>query len=388
MAELNFILQAVTSANHANAVRWLLRLQKPTQVLISVAFVQQDGIDALTKAIKPPLAKVRFFVGIRNGITSVQAIRCLLAMHAEVYAVDTGARSPIFHPKLYLAANAKQARVVVGSANLTWAGMYDNIEASTIMRLDLSNAGDRRFVEETVGGFAEMLKNHPQHVFLIKNRKQADELFRSGRLADEEVTPAPNAISRVETGARDRLPRMKLMRGPRHPTRVPPTKPPVAVVTRPGVSFPTGAASVGRYLVWKSNALRERDLNIPHGKGTHATGSMGLKKGALSGIDQRHYFREQVFPDLRWIQDRRPKSWERAEARFELVIKNLNYGFFDLKLSHNTDKRSVSYRQGNFMTQLHWGNAKRHIAKKDLLGRTMSLYRRDVTPPGFMIEID
>jgi hypothetical protein len=388
MAELDFILQAITSSNHANAVRWLLRLQKTTQVLISVAFIQEDGIDALRKTIIPLATKVKFFVGIRNGITSVQAIRRLLAMHGEVYAVDTGSRSPIFHPKLYLAANAKQARVVIGSANVTWAGMYDNIEASIVMQLDLLNAGDKRFVEEILGALAEMLRNHPQHVFLIRNRRHANELFRSGRLADEDVIPAPNAIGRVEKGVRDRLPRMNLIRGPRHPTRISLAKTPVEASRRPGVRLPVGAAPVARYLVWKSNALTRRDLNIPHGTRTHATGSMGLKKGAFTAIDHRHYFREQVFPDLAWTRERRPKTWERADARFELVVKNLNYGFFNLTLSHNTNKRSVSYRQKNFMTHLHWGDAKKHIAKPDLLGRTMCLYRKDVSPPEFMIEID
>lgn len=40
------------------------------------------------------------------------------------------------------------------------------------------------------------------------------------------------------------------------------------------------------------------------------------------------------------------------------------------------------------MTQLHWGEAKPLIAKKDLLGRNLCLYRKDSTPPEFMIEID
>jgi len=50
-----------------------------------------------------------------------------------------------------------------------------------------------------------------------------------------------------------------------------------------------------------------------------------------------------------------------------LVVKNLNYGVFNLKLSHLTDKNSTSYKQKNFMTQLHWGDAKQYVAKRDLL---------------------
>ena len=77
MAELDFILQAVTNANHAKAIRLLLGLPKPTQVIVSVAFIREDGIDALREAIKPLATKVSFFVGIRNDITSIQAIKRL-----------------------------------------------------------------------------------------------------------------------------------------------------------------------------------------------------------------------------------------------------------------------------------------------------------------------
>jgi hypothetical protein len=40
------------------------------------------------------------------------------------------------------------------------------------------------------------------------------------------------------------------------------------------------------------------------------------------------------------------------------------------------------------MTQIHWGLALPVIAQRDLLGRTMLLYRRDTNPLEFQIEID
>jgi hypothetical protein len=59
-----------------------------------------------------------------------------------------------------------------------------------------------------------------------------------------------------------------------------------------------------------------------------------------------------------------------------------------LKLSHNTKTDTASYAQNNAMTQVHWGNALALVAKEDLLGRTMYLYRKDTDPPEFQIEID
>ncbi len=394
MAELDFILQAVTAANHAKTLQDLLALPNPTEVLVSVAFVKEPGLDAIEEAIKPVAAKAKFYIGIRNDITSIQAVKRLLAMKVKLYAVDTGSRKIIFHPKLYMAANASKASIIIGSANLTFGGLHNNIEVSTLMNLDLSNAADKKFRQEITNAFAAMLKNHPQHVFLIKDNQHADELFNSGRLADESLIPAPTTTSSVRKGERDDLTRMRLIHAIRQHIKVPVIKPAQATSTKkptkavPAVAVPS--VSAARYLVWESKALSERDLNIPTGANTAATGSMGLKKGALDDdkIDHRHYFRDVVFAHLTWTPDPPPKKWERAYANFELVVKNLNYGVFNLKLSHLTDQNSISYQQKNFMTQLHWGDAKKYIAKDDLLDRILYLYRKDTTPPEFTIEID
>jgi HKD family nuclease len=393
VAELDFILQAVTTANHAKALKALLTLPNLSEVLVSVAFVREPGLDALEAAIKPLAPKARFFVGVRNDITSIQAVKRLLSLKVELYAVDTGSRSILFHPKLYLAASASKAAVIIGSANLTFGGLHNNIEVSTRVNLDLTNAADKKFRDEVMDAFAEMPKTHPQHVFLIKDNKHADELFESGRLADETLIPAPSTTSSVKKGERDDLPRMKLNFSARPRRKVAVVKGAVRKPAKPAKAAPAvplPPVSAVRYLVWESKALSERDLNIPTGPNTAATGSMGLKKGALDDdkIDHRHYFREVVFADLTWTPDPPPKKWERAHADFELVIKNLNYGAFNLKLSHLTDKKSTSYKQKNFMTQLHWGDAKQYIAKRDLLERILYLYRKDTTPPEFTIEID
>jgi hypothetical protein len=79
---------------------------------------------------------------------------------------------------------------------------------------------------------------------------------------------------------------------------------------------------------------------------------------------------------------------ESAFAKFEVVIKNINCGTFNLQLRHNTNTNTTSYKRSNSMTQLHWGDAKQYIAKDDLLDRILYLYRKDTTPPEFTIEID
>lgn len=389
MAELSFILQAVTPSKHADAIRTLLSLPNPTEIVVCVAFVLEDGLTDVEAAVKPDASKAKFFVGIRNDITSIQAIKRLLAMNVELYAVDTGSRNILFHPKVYFAANSTQAAAIIGSANLTFSGLHNNIEVSTCLKLNLADSADKKFANEVTSTFAEMLQKHPRHVFRIRDNDHADELFQSGRLADENFIPAPSTASGVKKGSRDTLPRMSLFRTIR--PRIKPTAPktPAPSGLAKPVTVPVAQpVSISKYLVWESKPLTERDLSIPTGPVTHATGSMGLKKGALNNIDQRHYFRDEVFVHLAWAPDPPPKKWERAEAKFELVVKNLNYGVFDLKLSHFTDQQSRSYKQNNFMTELHWGDAKKYVAKRDLLGRILYLYRKDTVPPEFTIEID
>lgn len=394
MADLNFILQAVTAANHAESIRTLLTLSQPTQIIVSVAFARTAGLLAIQESLKPLAEKTKFFVGIRNDITSIQAIKQLLALKLDLYAVDTGSRQVIFHPKLYLAANTSNAVAIIGSANMTFSGLHNNIEVSTSMELDFAkNPADKTFVDTVVSAFDTMLAEHPKHVFRIKNEKHATRLFEEGRLADETVVIAPTSSSSVRKGDRDDLKPMKLVRVNRpHPPKVKATPAIAAVPTKavPAKVVPAPAKPIKgtKYLVWESKPLSERDLNIPKGETTNATGLMGFKQGLYTNIDHLHYFYDEVFNGLAWKPEAPGSMKRNATARFELVIKNISYGVFDLLVTHDTDTKSKSYKQKNIMTAVRWGDAKPLIKKTDLLDRTMYLYRKDSTPPEFMIEID
>jgi len=385
VAKPRFILQAVTPASHAAAVINLLELDPITWVLASVAYLREDGLAAIEASIRPIADRVTVFVGIRNDLTSIQAVKRFLALNVQLYAVDTATRQSIYHPKLYVVSNDAQARVVVGSANLTFGGMYNNIEVSAMMEMDRTNADDDKFLNDVTRAFDDLVKNHPDHVFKIKDIAHADELFREGRLADEKVIPPPSTGSTVKSGSRDSLGPMKLNLKPKPKVILPPPTGRGIVVVVPPALPPGPAVS---HLVWQSNALTERDLNVPSGGNTHKTGSMGFKKGAWIMGDHRHYFRDEVFSGLTWTPKTPGSKTEKAKARFELIIKSINYGIFELDLSHNTDTTSRSYKQGNMMTDIKWGPVKDYVSKRDLLERTLSLYRKDTNPPEFLIEID
>jgi HKD family nuclease len=390
MAHLELILQAATDSTHAAAIQALFERVGPDSVLISVAFVQAAGVEAIEEALRPLGAKSTFFVGIRNNITTIQGIKWLLALKAKVYAVDTATRGAIFHPKLYLAIEKSKAGLIIGSANLTFPGLHNNIEASAVVTLDMSDKEDRKFVYDTERLFDELIQQHPKHVFEIKNDAEAEALFESGRLADELVVPAPPVVNGIRNGKRDTLPRMNLRRVARPRLTAPLRK---AVAKGGPQARPQLAAPVlpkdQFYLVWESKPLEERDLNIPKGRTTNITGSMSLDKGLLpADVDHRHYFYDEVFHGLNWIPKKKQPHLRIAQANFEVIIKDINFGKHALTLSHNANTQTKSYKQNNAMTNLRWKPIKDLIRNRDLMGRTLSLYRKDARPPEFLIEID
>jgi HKD family nuclease len=209
MARLELILQAATPAA---AVRKLLTIADVKTALVSVAFVSEAGVEALEAALKAVAGDAKFFVGIRNNITTLQGLKRLLALKTKLYVVDTGSGETIFHPKVYLACTDTIAEMIVGSANLTFQGLHNNIEASTRVVLDLTDAEDRKFVDQTTAAFDDMLAQYPEHVFQLKTDEQVDQLFEEGRIVDETIVQAPAPIGGLKKGKRDSLGRMKLHR--------------------------------------------------------------------------------------------------------------------------------------------------------------------------------
>jgi hypothetical protein len=113
-----------------------------------------------------------------------------------------------------------------------------------------------------------------------------------------------------------------------------------------------------------------------------------LWKKGNSDIDQRTYFRAAVFDRLAWRPDPRTRGKELAEADFQIVIRAVDYGVHRLTVTNDRRRNTETYRQHQPMSALRWGAARPLVAKEDLLGRTMHLYRDGLHPNSFVIEID
>ncbi|MCH7828545.1 phospholipase D family protein [Patescibacteria group bacterium] len=387
MPKKDFILQGFTSRTHTEAILRLFDIPDIKVAIFSVAFVTDEGVRLIEEGLRGIADRTSIFVGIRNEITTKQGLVRLLDMGITLYAVDTGARGIVFHPKLYLTKNATEARLVIGSANLTLGGLNNNIEASVTLDLDLADENDLALVNTIVTQFSKLPEQKPQNIFLITSPEELDSMQTSGRLLDEYEALPPRPLRRVvgET-INDAVPRIQLSVPIRSRTIRRRATPSTTVVSE--VTVEPSDISTNPILVWQSKPLTRRDLDIPEADVTHAAGSINLDKGLLdTSIDHRHYFREEIFGSLTWSPTNK-ETVEEAHAQFQLVIKDISYGTFNLRIGHTTDTESTAYLQHNAMTRLSWGDMKTHIARPDLIGRTMSLYQDEKNPDRFFIEID
>lgn len=387
-------LQEVLSDDTVVDVRW------------QSGFFTADGLGFLAPTLDRVRAEggtVAAVVGSNNSDT----LRSDIARLARLIGIPrAGARLGIvsfagafFHPKTYhIARRDGSETAYVGSANLTSAGVGSlHVEAGVVLD---SRSGDEARLLATIRAAVDawFADGGRPGLSLVTGEESLARLTYEGVLAERRTPRA-----RIETGAAD------VPSGSRPRLRMLVTVPPWGDVVgdnresdtaladsneRSDDEIETIASSLSAIpweLVWRSNGLSERDLNIPTGGNTNPTGSIGLRKGDWhESIDHRHYFREEVFAGLQWSIDPRVATREIATAIFEITIDLDFKGEAALKISHNTNTSSKTYQQRNEMTHLRWGEAKTWVADRTLLGAILSLYR-ERNPQGvprFRISID
>ena len=106
-----------------------------TSLDAAVAWVRRSGTRHLLQSLKVFLrsgASTRFVIGVDIENTSKEGLQDLLTLEAEGLSatfIHHNEAAVTFHPKLYLLSTEERARLIVGSNNLTEAGLYANTEA-------------------------------------------------------------------------------------------------------------------------------------------------------------------------------------------------------------------------------------------------------------------
>lgn len=383
VAKVEVIFQPMIGGQqHATQLVSLVSLPWLKRLVISSAFCNSAGVAAVSTALAPVANLCRAFIGVRNGSTTAQATAALLKLGIEVYGLDTATRSRIFHPKAFLATGDGQARAIVGSANLTHAGLFNNIEVGSDIELDLADVSDKVFVDNILDGFDDLVNNHPQHCFRILNGRQIVDLMRQGILEDERNPKTQTAFGSGTQGSTTSKPRINLpFKSSPKKTR---TKKPKIGAAAPVGGSPASPPIYGQ-LAWSKPSLPASDLQLNPG---HAPGVLRLTQARykVSGavIDQTTYFRNQVFASLNWNYNSSAQK-EEAVAPISLIIAGVYVGDFDMLLSH---KPSWAAGQSNYTTGLHWAGATNHIKKPGLVGRALNLYQPASALGRYVIEID
>lgn len=333
MAVVRAIFQPMAAGHqHAGELNGLLAEPWITSVILSSAFANSNGVAEVAPALRQLGNRCKLYIGARNGSTTAQAIARLLATGAEVYLVDTAMRARIFHPKLFLARGNGVARVVMGSANLTHAGLFNNIEAGANMELDLGDVADARFVNSFVAGFDKLEADFPDHCFAIQSGRQIVTLMREGVLEDERKPTATTALGAGRQGPNTNKPRIGL------PFRVPPIRVRTRRPRPPAPAPGTVMSVMPQYgaLLWAKPNLPTSDLQqLVHGNNP---GVLRLTQARFEvngqRINQATYFRNDVFGSLAWAVDPNDPGKEMADIEISLVIAGVYVGDFDLHLSH------------------------------------------------------
>ncbi len=293
----------------------------------------------------------------------------------------------LFHPKtIHLVRENGTEVSVVSSANFTRSGLGRNVEAGLILD---SAAGESESINQIAAAIDQWATSTDNGIHQIRSAEDIDNLV--------EHMLAVDPATRRRIKQRQRTDRTtNTGRGTRPVGWVPQAKPneqdPTDLVDElpEAVGENQNAPAIGEQgeLLWQSKPLTQRDLNIPEADGTHKTGSMNLDKGLLdSEIDHRHYFRDSVFSELEW-EPASTATVEESFAKFQLVINEIGFGIFDLRIGHTTSTNTRSYEQRNAMTRLSWGPAQSIIAQSELIGSTMSLYHNNSNNSQFIIKID
>lgn len=347
------------------------------------------GLSNLIKIAKEHLTNITIVTGIDQKGTSKEALEELLALDINAFVFYQPSIT-IFHPKIYLFEGNDKCELIIGSSNLTSQGLFTNVEASLHVSIDNSSVSDRKIIEQLKKYFNGIFDHSDPNLKKL-NKELITELVKANVVpTEEERKEAQDKEEKAERKESENIiskifPKRAIAKIPSEfrGTRKPTTK------TTAATAAAVGSVSGKGELVWESEKLTERDLNIPKGSNTNPTGSMLFKKGKMEDIDQRHYFRDTVFSSLKWKRDTKPDTahLERAVATFKIVIEGKNEGTFKLTITHNTRTDTRSYEQNNSMTQISWGDAKKVIAKDNLIGKSASLFKTK-KPDQFILKID
>lgn len=342
---------------------------------IAVAWAKRSGFRVIGRSLRLFRRRggtIRMVIGISEGGATIQGLQLALRFADEAFVFHNPA-GRTFHPKIYVATGPHRARLLVGSHNVTRGGAVENYEAGLMCTIDTDSsplvAAVLAYVDRLVADRGVCIPLTEETLSsLVANpayRIQDEGLQDRGaqRRASDSVTD-DTEIGRVglfgRSGERLRGVRAHGANGASSSR---------SASERSQAQAPRGApATIVRR--WYKQLSRADAQHLASGNHTE---HMTLVQ-AGHDIDQRTYFRDHFFGDMRWRQvpKRGRGTKEEAQANFEVIVSGARLGVFRLAIDHIP---SLESGQGNRATVLRWQELKEHLRTIDHTGEYATLER-------------
>lgn len=342
---------------------------------VAVAWVRASGMTHLTDSLETFLShggRLSVIVGIdlqnttREGLEALLALEQFGAAETFVYHNESGS---VFHPKMYLFRNEEEARLIVGSNNLTQAGLYVNVEAG----LQVDTQPTAAIISQALDALSSW-KDTSTDLAVRLTPEFLAEMVRQGYVPDEARARAELSRERARRAGN----RQRRLFGSRTFTAPPATRAPARVRTRantaprprpatPHVPAPSAPQSPlpGTVLLMRlrkaSVTDRPTQTQIPFRVADTFFRNVGLVRSAHSG--QRHQISEASARGARnTIKLEIPEMRHFGEplARFERTPQGIVYEVHDAgSPSGNQILLSLEEGRRNGTTQMTVSDAQR-----------------------------
>jgi HKD family nuclease len=333
---------------------------------IAVAWVRSSGLLHLSERLTHFLVHgghLSFVVGIDLENTTREGLQGLLDLeqhgHSETFVYHNES-SGVFHPKLFLFRNEEEARLIVGSNNLTESGLYTNVEAG----LQLDTEIDSEVIGQALDALSSW-KDTSSRLSIRLDDTLLARLSAEGYVPDEATARARANASRSSREAR-RTPPIFGSRRFSAPARARPTvqpttaTPAVPVVPPATPGIPSGTVLLMR-LRKASVTDRPTQTQIPFRVVdtffTGATAVRSIHSGENHGIiaasarGGRNTVKLEI-PEMR--------NFIEPVARFERIPMGISYEVYDVgSPKGNQIMGSLQQGQANGTTQMSVSNAAR-----------------------------
>lgn len=328
----------------------LIRSGKWKSLDIAVAWVRASGTIHLEPALTAFLKagnELRITVGVDLDNTSKEGLASLLALDkygAVLIFVHHNEANTIFHPKLYLFQNSTRSKLIVGSNNITEAGLFQNTEAGLELELDSS--------DPIIISAKNALDAWRDTTTLIARQLDAaflSELVANGYVMDEAALKASTASRRKSSGKTagggKKLFGSIAVTPPQKPASLlpalsatqPPSskKSPSSSSTTTNISAVAATPQVGQVLLMRVRTARGTQVQIPLAVSrepffTGVTQVLSVADGVTRGIHETHAKRAKgANPNTLKLEMPETDGMGDPVARFERTPSGIQYEVYD-----------------------------------------------------------